>query len=110
MTTVAVDTDTGEVQEDLTHILKGTSLDPDRIGRQMTFEGYEVVTLEVVFGGTVTLDPDDAEDVALFEALRFGAPVDLTVKGYVLRTGATTKPDSTIASRSVRINVTEAGQ
>lgn len=86
MPTATVDTTTGEVlEEDLSSVLRGTSLDPDR--RQMAlpgFEGHRIHRIVVKVAGSVELNPNDSDDIALFQSLTLGQHVEFTVSGRVI--------------------------
>lgn len=60
--------------------------------RQLRIEGFEGHTVDVVrvtFGGSVELNRNDPDAVALFKQLKLGKRVDLTISGRVKGRGFT---------------------
>ena len=108
--TIEVDEETGEIVSDtvLANALRGTIYDGQPQAALPGFEGFAVSMIEVAFTGTVSLNPNDPEEAALFASLTMGAEVDLQVRGYVLKVQHSTKnPDTGQVTRRATVTIDE---
>ena len=85
MTTVTVDTATGEVTG---------NHDDLRLFDLPALDGHRADTLKLAFAGGIEIDLKDDDTIAWFNGLRFGQELDLHVTGVVGKTGWTIKTNS----------------
>jgi len=82
VTTLHVNTDTGEVTG---------NLDDLRLFTLPALDGYRADTLRIAFAGSIDVDLTDEDQLDWFTALRFGQEIDLHVTATVSKTGWTIK-------------------
>jgi hypothetical protein len=78
-----------------------------------TLDGRKATNLDIRFSGSGRLDRTSADDLALLEAMRIGAPVRLivtgTINGKAFRLGGTDDDEMSYAC-TVRVASVEAGE